>query len=128
MALFCDWMERGKMASWYDEYYDAWSKGDVDAIVKWVTDDIVFEDVTMGHVSRGRDQYRKFVEICFRRVPDAAYELVEIQTMGDTYWSEWIMQPMGVRGVSVGKTRDGKIAENRDYWNGAAFQPAPLSS
>jgi hypothetical protein len=42
--------------------------------------------------------------------------------MGDTYWAEWIMQPMGVA-ASVNKTRDGKISENRDYWNGAAPSP-----
>ena len=116
------------MTNWYDEYYDAWSKGDVDTIVKWVTDDVVFEDTTMGHVSTGSHQFRKFVEICFERVPDASYELVEIQSMGDTYWAEWIMHPMGVRGASVGKTRDGRIAENRDYWNGAVFEPPPRKS
>jgi ketosteroid isomerase-like protein len=114
------------VAAWYDEYYEAWDRGDVDTIVKWVTDDVVFEDVTMGHVSRGRDKFRRFVELALQRVPDANYEVVELQTMGDTYWSEWIMQPMGVRGVSVGKTREGKISENRDYWNGALFQPPPL--
>lgn len=31
------------------------------------------------------------------------------------------MQPMNVQGVSIGKLRDGKISEQRDYWNGAAF-------
>jgi hypothetical protein len=40
---------------------------------------------------------------------------------GTSYTIEWVMQPMGVRGASIGLLRDGKIAENRDYWNGKAF-------
>ena len=42
--------------------------------------------------------------------------------MTDTDFAvEWVMQPMNVRGVSIGTLRDGKIATQRDYWNGAAF-------
>lgn len=31
------------------------------------------------------------------------------------------LQPMDVRGVSIGTLRAGKISTQRDYWNGAAF-------
>jgi hypothetical protein len=49
--------------------------------------------------------------------------VVGSRTLGDAYRVEWVMQPMGVRGASVGTLRDGLIASNRDYWNGALFQP-----
>jgi hypothetical protein len=56
-------------------------------------------------------------------VPDARYEVVASRTSDDSYAVEWVMQPMGVRGASVGTLREGRIASNRDYWNGAEFQP-----
>jgi uncharacterized protein (TIGR02246 family) len=111
------------MDSLIRDYFAAWSGRDAEAVAAFVTDDVEFEDVTAGHTSHGRHQFRRFVEICYRRVPEASYDVVDSRVLGDTYWVEWVMQPMGVRGASVGTLRDGRIAANRDYWNGAAFQP-----
>jgi uncharacterized protein (TIGR02246 family) len=104
-------------------YFAAWNGTDPDAVAAFVTDDVEFEDVGAGHRCSGRRQFRRFVEICHERVPDARYEVVDSRMSGDTYWVEWVMQPMGVRGASVGTLREGRIAANRDYWNGAQFQP-----
>ncbi|MCU1625695.1 MAG: hypothetical protein JWP64_644 [Pseudonocardia sp.] len=109
--------------NWVEKYFTAWNGTDADAVAAFVTDDVVFEDVTAGHVAHGAHQFRKFVEICYRRVPDARYEVVASRTSDDSYAVEWVMQPMGVRGASVGTLREGRIASNRDYWNGAEFQP-----
>jgi hypothetical protein len=62
------------------------------------------------------------VAFSFKKAP-ATYEVVGFESLGDSYAAEWVMQPQGVRGASIGKLRDGKISENRDYWNGAEFQP-----
>ena len=111
------------MATWIEDYLGAWGGTDVEKVVEWMTDDVDFEDVTMGHRNQGKDKVRRFVAACFEQVPDARYEVIGTAEQGDSYWVEWIMQPMGVRGASVGRTRDGKIAYNRDYWDGAKFQP-----
>lgn len=105
------------------DYFAAWNGTDALAVAAFVTEDVEFEDVTAGHRSSGREQFRRFVEICYERVPEARYEVVDARVLDDTYWVEWVMQPMGVRGASVGTLRDGRIAANRDYWNGAQFQP-----
>ena len=57
----------------------------------------------------------------FDNVPDATFDYIG-HVMADTDFAvEWVMQPMNVRGVSIGKLRDGKVCEQRDYSNGAAF-------
>jgi hypothetical protein len=112
------------MSSWVDEYFAAWNGTDVESVVHWMTDDVEFEDVTAGHLSQGKDEARRFVAACYKRVPDARYEVVASRTSVDGYWVEWVMHARGkdIRGASVGVLRDGKIASNHDYWNGALFQ------
>jgi uncharacterized protein (TIGR02246 family) len=108
------------------DYFAAWSGKDAEAVAAFVTDDVEFEDVGAGHRSSGRDQFRTFVEICYERVPQARYEVVDSRLVEDTYWVEWVMQPMGLRGASVGTVRDGRIAANRDYWAKPRSSPATL--
>lgn len=109
------------MSVWFEEYLGAWATGDVDKVVAWVTDDVEFEDVGAGHKVVGKDRMAKFVARSFKVVPGAHFDFIGGADLGDHYAYEWVMQPMGVRGVSVGRRRDGKIADNRDYWNSASF-------
>jgi uncharacterized protein (TIGR02246 family) len=110
--------------NWVEDYFAAWNATDAAKVVEWMTDDVEFEDVTAGHLSQGKEAVKKFVEACYKTVPDARYEVVESRSFGDSYWVEWIMYARGkkVRGASVGKLRDGKISFNHDHWNGAIFQ------
>jgi ketosteroid isomerase-like protein len=108
-------------SNWYRSYLDAWGAADVEAVLALVTDDVDFADVGAGHAFVGKDKMKRFVSKSFELVPGVTFDLVDGAEHGDVYYYEWIMQPMGVRGVSVGRTRDGKMAKNRDYWNGATF-------
>ena len=110
------------MSNFFADYLHAWDTLDVDTVMAFFTDDIVYEDTTIGHGGTGEKQVRKFVRGSFENVPDARFEYVGHLNTDTDYAIEWIMQPMGVRGVSIGKLRDGKISENRDYWNGAAYK------
>lgn len=98
-------------------YYDAWDKRDTDAIMATLTEDVVLEDVPTGHIARGAESARVFVDAGLALVADASYDVVSIRIDGDEYAVEWVMQPAGVRGVAIGEIRDGRIALNRDYWN-----------
>lgn len=109
------------MSAWYEDYLASWGSMDVDAVLSFFTDDVVYRDMTLDHGAEGASQMRKFVQASFRNVPDAHFEFVRGHELGDGYAIEWIMQPMGVPGASVGRRRDGKICENRDYWNGAQY-------
>jgi ketosteroid isomerase-like protein len=112
------------MTTWFEEYLAAWDSLDVDRVLSWMTDDIVYEDTTLGHEASGTHQMRKFAEASFRNVPDARFEFVCGVDDGTTFAMEWIMHPMGVRGATIGSIRDGKVRTHRDYWNGALFTPS----
>lgn len=111
------------MTTWIDRYFAAWTAGDVEGVISWMTEDVHFEDVGAGHVSEGRDAVRRFVEVCKRRVPDATYEVVRSHADERAYWVEWVMHARGVdvRGASVGRLADGRICFNHDYWNAQQF-------
>jgi hypothetical protein len=109
------------MTTWFQEYLAAWDSEEVDRIMAWMTDDIVFEDTTAGYEAKGAEEMTKFVLGSFKAVPGATFEFVKGADIGEDYYIEWIMQPIGVRGVSVGTRRHGKICANRDYWDGKKF-------
>lgn len=107
--------------SFFVDYLAAWDTLDVDNVMAFFTEDIEYADTTIGHGARGTKQMRNFVRGSFENVPEARMQYVRHFATDTDYALEWVMNPMGVPGVSVGKLRDGKICENRDYWNGAAF-------
>ena len=110
------------MSDWIEPYLASWETLDVEQVALWFTDDAFYADMTIGHSATGISQLRKFVAASFRNVPDARFEFVRGHADDTHYAIEWIMHPMNVPGVSVGSLRDGKICENRDYWNGAAYK------
>jgi ketosteroid isomerase-like protein len=109
------------MSNFFEHYLASWETLDVEAVMAFFTDDIVYEDTTIGHGATGAKQMRRFIEGSFRNVPDARFDYVGSHSTGEEYAIEWVMQPMDVRGVSIGALRDGKICANRDYWNGAKY-------
>jgi ketosteroid isomerase-like protein len=109
------------MGNFFEDYLAAWDTLDVDKVMEYFTDDIVYQDTTLGHGARNAKQMRRFVQASFDNVPEARMKYVSHFCAGDDYVYEWVMNPMQIPGVSVGKLRDGKICENRDYWDGAKF-------
>jgi ketosteroid isomerase-like protein len=110
------------MDNLFADYLAAWQTLDVETVMAFFTDDIEYRDMTIGHGASGAVEMRRFVRHSFKNVPDAYFDYTRNVTDGETYAMEWVMQPMGVPGVSYGRLRDGKICHNRDYWNGAAYK------
>ena len=106
-----------------EAYYEAWTQQDVDAIMGYFTEDIVYEDVATGKLNTGTEAVRGFVQGFADNykgvslVPasvvighgGAAVEWVMSGGTGDEAWS--------VRGACVLDTRDGKISRATDYWD-----------
>ena len=109
------------MSNFFEDYLASWETLDVDAVMAFFTDDIEYEDTTIGHGASGAKRMRRFIEASFHNVPDAKFEYIGSHSTDEAYAVEWIMLPMNVRGVSIGSLRDGKICANRDYWNGAKY-------
>ena len=110
------------MSNFFEDYLASWDTMDVEKVMAFFTDDIVYEDTTIGHGATGERRMRRFIEASFANVPDARFEYVRSHSTGEHYAIEWIMHPMAVRGVSIGTLRDGKICENRDYWDGNKYK------
>jgi hypothetical protein len=98
---------------------------DLDAATQWFQDmlgAVMMPVEEQAHTATGSKQMRHFIRASFDNVPDARFEYVGHVNTDTDFAVEWVMHPMNVRGVSIGKLRDGKICEQRDYWNGAAFK------
>jgi hypothetical protein len=86
-------------------------------VVSWYTNDAVYEDTTIKHTSSGVAEIRRFAADSFTKVPGHALESVSGFDAGSSFSTEWVMKPMGLRGVSIGSLREGKFATQRDYWD-----------
>ncbi|MDV3124586.1 nuclear transport factor 2 family protein [Mycobacterium sp. 21AC1] len=109
-------------ATWLETYYAAWDSGDAEAISAWFDDEVVLEDVPTGHIARGRAQARGFVDGALKLAPGASYEILAALVSGEQFAAEWVMQPAGLHGASVGTVRNGKIATNRDFWDASTMK------
>jgi steroid delta-isomerase-like uncharacterized protein len=124
-----------KTASWVEDYIRAWDAHDVDGVLGFMTDNADCTDSSFGETHVGTADIREFVsslESDFSS--DYRYRLGRSVADQDIYAIEWTMtgtndraddarglpatgRPFGISGVSIGSLRDGKIAENTDYWN-----------
>lgn len=106
--------------TWLRQYYADWDSADLEAITSWLDKDVVLEDVPTGHVARGADEARAFVSGALKMAPGASYEVLSVLADGEQFAVEWVMQPAGLRGASIGTVRNGKVATNRDFWDASA--------
>jgi len=104
-------------ASWVKRYYADWDSGDAEAISAWFDADVVLEDVPTGHTATGASEARAFVDGALKLAPGAKYEVLAALVSGEQFAVEWIMQPAGLHGASVGTVRNGRILTNRDFWD-----------
>jgi len=123
----------------FRDYIEAWNSHDLERIVSYVTDDIVFEDVAMARVMRGREELKGFGKDSFVAFPDFKIELKVIFTSGNWAGAEWFMSgtflgdspglsPTGksfsVRGASICELRGGKLKRESLYYDGLTFLQA----
>jgi steroid delta-isomerase-like uncharacterized protein len=99
--------------------------------------DAVYQDIPLGQTHRGVAAIAAFVDgMAAGFSSDYRFEPGPVVATDVAYAAEWVMsgthdrsdgtlpatgKPYRIAGVSVGRLRDGKIAENRDYWDMASF-------
>jgi len=123
--------------SWIQAYIDAWNRHSADDVVGFMTPDVVYVDTALGEQHQGHDAVHHFVEQAEATLSsDYRFELTNAFATETHYAGEWTMtgtqdrtdrrmpvtgKSFRIEGVSVGRLQGGKIRENRDYWNMAAF-------
>lgn len=120
------------------DWCEAWNSHEVDRILSYVTDDIVYEGLAGARVMSGIAEMRAYLNETFSAFPDFEIDLKSLFASGRWAGSEWIMsgtfkgelqflglKPTGksfsVRGASITELRGAKVRRNTDYYDGAVF-------
>ena len=110
------------------------SPHELDSLLQLFTDDVIYEDVTLGAVNVGKEALRAFAENFLLAFPDVTLELSSTFTTATHGGAEWVMRGtqasdlpelpatgkrMALRGASMFEFADGKIRRVSDYWDRA---------
>ncbi len=123
----------------FDEYIAAWNSHDAEKIAEFFTEDGIHEDVAVGSVFHGKSELIAGLNPLFAACPDFKLELKTLFAAGNWVAQEWIMsgtqtgnlnilgipaagKRFSIRGASITRLRDGKIARNTDYWDMASMR------
>ena len=110
-----------------ERFNEAFGRGDVDAVMRAMTDDCVFENTGPspdGARYFGQQAVRAFWAQWFERNPGARFEAEEIVALGDRCVVRWIYHkvkagtPWHLRGVDVFRVSHGLVAEKLSYVKG----------
>jgi steroid delta-isomerase-like uncharacterized protein len=116
------------------DWNEAWNAHEVERILSYFTDDIVFEDLGGARVMRGKEEMRTWINETLSAFPDFRTDLKSLFVSGEWAGSEWVasgtfkgqlprLKPTGksysVRGASIMELHDGKIKRNADYYDSA---------
>jgi ketosteroid isomerase-like protein len=110
-----------------DNFNEAFSRHDADALAKSLTDDTVFEDTSPapdGRRIEGKTAVVEFWRGWFARNSDARFEAEEVIISGNRAVVPWVYhkmrngQPWHLRGVDIFTVRDGRVAAKCAYVKG----------
>ncbi len=109
-------------------FNDAFNAHDVPGMMKWMTEDCVFENTDPapdGTRYAGKEAVTQFWERFFEESPHAHIDIEEIFSLGQRCimrwrysWVDSAGQSGHVRGVDVFKERDGLLVEKLSYVKG----------
>jgi steroid delta-isomerase-like uncharacterized protein len=106
----------------------AWERNDTEEIVQLFSEDAVWYDAYPANKFETRKEIRSQLERYSRHLSDISIEVLHQATEGDVVFQERVDhglrdgKPFSVAAVCVFRVRDGKITENRDYWNPGAYR------
>jgi steroid delta-isomerase-like uncharacterized protein len=124
------------MSKWADEFFVTWQKAwstGTEEVMKHVTDDIEYWDVTMDEPLRGRDAYAEYCDGFFRAF-EGEFSLREpVIHEGDRVTEPWAYRGRNVgptwiglpasgrmietHGTDIFEFRDGKVCREHSYYD-----------
>ena len=114
---------------------EAENSHDIEKLLTLLTDDIVFEDVTL--VTEGKDAFKQGYTAFITAVPDFKIEPKSWVTSVKSFASEWVLtatqkgdfpgipasgKRFSIRGCSFGEFENGKLKRKSDYWDYASLK------
>ena len=113
-----------------EAFVRAWERNDPDEIIELFHDDAVWYDSVPSEPYRGRETILAMLQRYSRHISDIHIEILNQAVSGDVVFQERIDRgtrngkAFAVQAVCVFKVRDGRIVENRDYWNPGGYRAA----
>ena len=126
--------------SWMQAYVEAWNSHDPARVLGCMTDDVVFDDKGLGERLEGPGAVRdSLADMTDSFSSDFRLDLGDLRVATDEIWAaEWTMsgtndredkarglpntgRQFRIQGLSIGRVRDGKVAEEHLYWNMADY-------
>jgi steroid delta-isomerase-like uncharacterized protein len=115
-----------------EQMFAGWNSHDADMVAAAFSEDSVYEDVTAGHINRGRADVRKWAAGAFEVIKNFKIEALSSSFHNGRGVVEWVWsgtdkglletgKNFSVRGVSIIEIRKGKIWRYKEYYNFAAI-------
>lgn len=119
-----------------DDLYERWNEHDIDGVLSFFHDDLVYSDKTINTTFSGRQELAQFMTATFAAMPDLRFELLhtfetDSDCAGQALMIGTFVHDLGdiratgdaftVNYAIVGRKVAGKISELNDYWNYAEF-------
>ena len=104
-------------------YYAAWTNGDVDAILGYFSDDIVYADIPAGKRKSGKADVRIFVQKFVDNYAGVKLTPASITIGATSAAVEWVMsggtgeEAWSVPGMCAFQLKGGLITSATDYWH-----------
>ena len=104
------------------DFCAAWSKGDIDELIDYFTDDAVYHNIPVAPVT-GRDAIRSTIEMFTTGVERMEFRVQHVVGSGDVVLTErvdvFVLPGKTIELPVMGtfEVRDGKIAAWRDYFD-----------
>eukprot|EP00544_Gedaniella_sp_CCMP2646_P004307 CAMPEP_0202492340 /NCGR_PEP_ID=MMETSP1361-20130828/9092_1 /ASSEMBLY_ACC=CAM_ASM_000849 /TAXON_ID=210615 /ORGANISM="Staurosira complex sp., Strain CCMP2646" /LENGTH=565 /DNA_ID=CAMNT_0049122535 /DNA_START=267 /DNA_END=1964 /DNA_ORIENTATION=+ len=111
-----------------EQYFDAWSKRDMDTAVNLFTEDCCYEDTVFPKPFSGKQNLKEHLLLCSDAFPPTFKFIVDdVADGGDTIAAKWHVENDGkempfTRGVSIYKTKGNLIQEGFDEIESAVFK------
>ena len=107
---------------------DAWSNHDADKVASYFSDNVTYEDVTLGAVMHGPAEVKNFAAKWFTQSPDSKFTVTSSFLEAGHGYCEWVVtgtdegifktgKKFSVRGVSIFDGSQEKITRETDYWD-----------
>jgi limonene-1,2-epoxide hydrolase len=106
----------------------AWERNDADEILALFSDDARWYDGYPAGLYEGREAIAAQIARYARHISNVQIDVLHEAVDGDVVFQERVDRgerngrPFAVAAVCLFRVRDGKIVENRDYWNPAAYR------
>ena len=129
-------IQAGAQTPLLNEYWAAWNSHNTEKLVSFFTDDCVYEELGLGVIKRGKEEFRAFINGFFANFPDTNFEMKSSFISGNWYCGEWVWtgtyqgnasgvpatgKRFSIRGVSVGELKGDKVKRHSDYYNRIDF-------